>query len=378
MKLKLFIISFLLVTNAFSNTLPLSWITENENGKVIFIEEQTQHYIENILDIHSEVLEEIHEQKQLGFKMNQMVTDFSVSKSGLLGLSALKAKKAVEFKWKKKSSSKEINEADIVIDVADDKMDIEAYTYEIYELARASKKVKKTKYLRSHIRNQLKKVNTILEGIDVKEFGHWKLDGLRVDLNISGEGKVTFLSKFGMDLRVRLDFKINQKNKSSMVTSSSQINDFTKKILSDLEASLSQYDFGNYQVKKVNIGLGLSHKRNIFGLSSSKMGFIGYFRFKPIAHSLDSHSIALESEYDYIDDEEVEKGNMSILIGRKTFRSGIKKSLDILSFFSHRKERKGHWELSEIKSVFELTKSGFLGLASTSSTSLLEIELKRK
>jgi hypothetical protein len=97
----------LLIPQAFAQTLPLDWVNEyaqQNKGQRQQGLDSSGEYVDHIFGLQQETLNQ-HENQNSGLSLSRFATAFSVSKSGLMGFSSLKATHAVEIHWEKNKRS---------------------------------------------------------------------------------------------------------------------------------------------------------------------------------------------------------------------------------------------------------------------------------
>lgn len=391
MKYLIFLLLYTHIASAAS--LPSNWVSETsqksspESASKNLAE--TYNYIDSVLGIQEKVLLGREDKTSNGFKFTHYVTEFSLSKSGLFGLSALKATTAVEVKWSRSSLAK-MKTLEVVSDleVTDDSVEALALTAtQLEALALSTGKVDPSPVLRNNIEVALNRVKTMTEQMDHIDFPGWKLASLRLDLSIGANGQVWTFANAGATVRLRLDWKKIKTSSGNKGLVKNHAASFINKILYDFNQVYKEQDLAGFKVKMVNVGVGLSRKGGFLGLSSTKMGIMGYLRFVPVPSShktavpvIEADSAIATDDIEYLSEEEESlKSFGPLTLKRSKWRAGLVKGLEMAKFFAGSASRfQNNWQVNEIKTVFELTKNGFLGLAASSATGAIETELVRK
>lgn len=389
--MKFFLSLFFVIHSAYASTLPVDWIVESHEKKgppVTSVQLQgARNFLEKVLSIQEKVLLSKEDKQVQGFRFSHYITDFSVSKSGLFGLSSLKGRSAVEFGWKKKNDSKGLAEEAQVEIEGDSPRSLKLSADQIEEIAVSTGKVKSSPLLRQNIETSLMEARTIMSEVNVMDFPGWKLGGLRLDLNIGANGRVWFFSKVGAVVRIRINWKRTKvtAHGKAVAPVNGNTNRFVSKVLYDLDKIYSGGSIAGFKVKVVNIGVGVTQKGSVLGLfGSASAGFIGHLRFEPVKKSLPDTTPMTDSslpteDIEYVGNEESGKGMNFLFIPRNKWRDGLRKSLRLATFFASSASRfNGKWQITDMKTEFELTKSGFLGLASTSANSIIALELGKE
>lgn len=378
-------------------TVPMSWVNEQAAGQKSSAAAtaksliETREYLDTVLDVQEKVLMSREEKNVGGFKFSHYITDFSVSKQGLFGLSALKAQSTVWVKWQKvevpAAEPAPVNNVVAIEDDSEAALDLTAG--QIEELAVSSGKVGYSRRLRRNIRNSLGQVKTMMNQVELVRFPSFELSGMWLDLSFGANGKVWLFANAGALVRVRIDWKkVNKAPANNALTAvNSKNSNFVNKVLFDLNEVYAKQDVGGFKLNMVNVGVGMSQGFGFFGLGKSKAGFMGYLRFRPVAKTAEApvtpvvtvdSAIATEG-IEYVGEEAQGPEAMNVSIPRAKFREGLVKGLNMAKFFAGSTQRfEKKWKVTELKPIFEVTKSGFLGLASTSATGVIELELVRK
>ncbi len=336
----------------------------------------------SIVDAHAKALEQMESDSlPNGFKLTEMVTDLAVSKTGLLGLAALKSNNGVEIKWKKakRPSLIEENEVDIVVNPEITERELSNLSDTIYKIAESSGKVKTSPFLRSYIEDSLKEVQENIQNIEVTRFKNWKASGLRFDLNFGANGQLWFVARAGVTLRIRMEWKLI--DNSSLTPPSILKNEsrFVLKILDALSRSLETVTLRNFNPTRICIGVGASYKRGFFGLWKYSAGFIGWLSFTPVQNLTFNKSLqtlplqVLAEDFSFGDDEKASK------IPHSKFVEGMTRSLETAAFFADNADTSSSqvWQVAEIKTVNDISYKGLFGLSDFTTRGIVEIDFKR-
>lgn len=387
-----------MIGQAFAGThLATDWVSENSTLATAEVAEA----YESILNAQGSALDKMSEQKAsqkilpFGFNMNEMVTDMAVTKSGLLGLAAMKANTGVEIKWKKIASLKAIeNEnVDFVIESEVSDAEVGDIADSIRNVVLASGKIKDSTQLRSNIHEALQKVREQVKGIEVTTYNQWQARSLRLDLNFGVNGKVFFFAKAGVALRLRMEWKLKEVALTNNKLAS--LNDQTKfvvKTLAELNVALAKVSVPGFEPSKVMIGVGVSHKRNFFGIWKYSAGFVGWLGFVPVNVSNNKSIVPVNIPVTLLNEEFTIGGTDEAAafkiwwpwrkrtITHTSFATGMEKSVQTAAFFAQRADANSsaHWRVEEVKTVNDISHTGFFGLADLSARGIVEIDFKRK
>jgi hypothetical protein len=194
----------------------------------------------------------------------------------------------------------------------------------------------------------------------------------RLDLSLSHSAPVLGLTNVGADTRVRLEWKISSNNKANYLKKDQKI---VRWLLKDVGHALNKTRTPKgFRLDTVAIGLGVSQK-GLLNFSKIKGSTTGIMFFK-VKNSKENTISEKTKEGLY----SMDKGNEKILsyFKRSKLRKGIAKSLKISNWFSKRfSNRNAKWHINKFKASFSISYSGFLGLASTSGKSLVELYYKK-
>jgi hypothetical protein len=332
---------------------------------------------QEILNVQSEALESISTQKGLpgGYQFTEMITDLGVSKQGILGFSALKAGVAVEIKWKRKTTQKNYTltpDAQVTIPQDASPRELTQYSEAIAEIVETSGKVQTTQ-LKEKIQRALTQVQAQIGEITYAQFGGWELGGFRVDLNFGANGEISFISRVGTSVRVRLEWSIVQRNKQNVTSQSLLVG----QILKDLDSSALDSTDSDFKAVKVSVGVGASVKKKFFGLWKYNTGFMGFLVFTPVPRTKTNLLYpAVDLFMDGFDSDEKGFGTSRVKIN---LRQGFVKCRNTAERFVARasKAPARTWYVSDIKSIYDVSKTGIFGLADVSSRGVIEIDYKR-
>jgi len=303
-----------------------------------------------------------------GFRMNEMITDIAVSRTGLLGLSALKANSGVEIRWKRKThsdlSSDEKVDASFEGDTSTD-----AATDVVVKLVLASGKVKVTPKVRKRIHQSLGQIKKLVDEADGSVPGNWDFKGARFDLNFAASGEVFFFAEAGPNLRLRMEWNHRKGNTKGH----SQAARFIRKTMNVLNAVSPEIVLPGFTTRQLSIGVGTTYKGD-FGVWKYSSGFMGFLIFVPNT----SKSFYVPSEESFIIGGLDEKNLQVTSLSSERFVTGLRKSLRTASFFADASRSLfGSWTVSEIKTVNDISHTGLFGLADFTTRGALEIDFRR-
>lgn len=324
--------------------------------------------VDHIMSVQQETLEKMDSDKHAKVKLTQLLTSFAVSKSGLFGLSALGTSSNTTLFWTKKTSSIVKDEVKtFAISDNDDELSLQMKIDDITDYLVSEGKVKDSSKLRENLDQAMRKGHELFEDMDGLESVNWKVGGYRLDLSISASGVVYPFTKIGENVRLWLEWtKTARKPKTT--TPNTKATRFVTTVLNDIEVASTKVDLPHFELQNLYVGLGEDLKTGLFGFGSASFGFVGYVKFvkkpKPALamNALDADSDS--DEYPVIQEEAVNKSG-ALSISRNKIRNGIVNSLKYVQFFANKSEKieTTHWEMTQIREIASISKSGFFGLS---------------
>lgn len=335
-----------------------------------------------VLQAQGAALESFSEDRKsrlAGFRLTELVTNLSLSKSGVLGLSALDAETAVEIAWGRvMAKSSESAEAQLSLPVPETPHALGQVRDAVIELVAQSNKVKPSPKLAAAIEYALAQSATLAGSIAVTELGGFYVDALRLQLNFSAGGELLSFDSVKTALRIRLDWKLQRKRMSydkSWAPSAA-----TKLVVQTLKAFTLAADrspvLQGFALEKIGVGIGGSVKTGSIGLWSTKVGFLGVIFLKPLP-SDKRRAVELPKNFDA--SEIVPKKGPGPALTPARLVAGLERALALSArlsapLFSARGPR---WQVVSFKPSFELEQSGLFGLARTSGAAMVEVEYAR-
>lgn len=377
-----FIITLLVVFPAFAGQVPSSWIRESGNKSVENLEGLTKSF-SNILNLQEGALNQsqllsrnLPKQNFSSWSLKGQKTDLAISRSGLFGLSAVKGTSAVELSWKMKSTKEDVQiatKSDVLLDTRMNEKQVLAAVRPFYKVLLKNNKKSEFKWRAKNFEDHVLRYHRALKSISPLVHRQFVPSKFRLDLTSSYSSPLFGISDLSGDMRVRLEWKIARGKKGSTNQHHVEDREVVKNLLLDLGSALENVDTPKgYKLKTIGVGLGIS-KGNFLSFSNVKAGITGELFFTKTKKSM----------VDYIDGRENMNGLYRLETGkgnkilssftRRKFRKGIKKSFSISKWFSKRLSRQQFrkWEVNKMKASFSLSNKGFLGLADTTSKSLV-------
>lgn len=347
-------------------------------------------------------------------------SDLSVSASGLLGVLSFKGSPSLSVYWQKREaftqrepSAFSDNVSDLPVfylDSAATQQQAERQVDEIYKTVLASGHVRGGGTLRSNLKGAVANFREVVHALSVAPAGaHWFASRLRVDLDISASGKVSYGSVGGA-LRVRLEWFHVQSDRerdpsptSATTPMQSSILELVKAMTEDLSSAASTPPIG-FRATGFNVGLGFGASGNIGVVKGSAQATcILYFsqangkRRKPrAAHSLASSGaswylidpnpsaealrLAGRSGIEMVRSAVAASPEVMFKVDRRQFRKGLEKAFKIGSYFAQiAAEPSGRdWAISTIKPGFAMSVGGSLGLVKLTGSATAQLEFQNQ
>lgn len=435
---KLFLILILAIFSANSTKaappapiLPSSWLVTNEFSEIKPISEalekkqiaKVEENLDEIFSAQTSALEKSaknistdssanNDDNYVPWRLVAMITDLGISKKGLIGLLTWKGTAGVSFYWFKKEKNKEAENfsklsepTTILVNDASSPAELDTQIESTIQGLMATRKIENEKELRNNFRQTVYEFAAISSQIEnLKPTSSWGVSKVRMDLSIDGSGKVSFAPSFGVNVRLRLEWAVNAKNKSAKLVPEKNkinipdmqnimavLNQDVKKVMSEEPKSKK------FKAKTIRLALGISASKTI-GLvnGTAKTVFHVYLSKKnPPLSSLNKVVAESQSPLLLIENTPSEKnlslanslGNLVELrknkdssdaiyrLDREKFRNGLKKSIEMSGIFSERaaKYEKKNWGLKRIKTNIEVSLSGAVGLTTLTGSATAEI-----
>lgn len=364
MKNILFFVMIFWVQVAFAHlNVSKDFITESVTDEKLVVNSKEDEFskdLDRILDTQEESFDSIV-QSDPQLKLTQLLTSFSVSKSGLLGLSAVGVNSATTLFWnRKKSPAKEEVKSFLLTD-DEDEFKLQMKIDEVSDYLVRQNRVKDKTKLRKNLEKVMKKAQLILSSIDSVESPNWRVGGYRLDLEITVSGAVLPFTKIGENVRLWIEWTRNPSRLKKSETENKTTH-FVSAILEDIESATANVNLPQFELQNLYVGLGEDAKTGLFGIGATNLGFVGYVKLvkKPKTSFIETSSGAV--------DYPIIHGNNFTKLGRvfrKKLREGITRSVKFAEYFARRaeKSKSKNWELSTIREIATITKSGFLGLS---------------
>ncbi len=361
-------------------TAPDDWWSESHVDSKNMVGQQEK-VISNVLDevfsVQNEVLSE-SKSKNSHFKLSEYSSGFSVSKTGLFGLSALKATQAIEVFWKKnKTSETELKVKELELTYSQNSKIRSSQIDLILDVVKKSSSVLDIFMFSTNLRKYLGDINYMFANIYGNKWKNWRFDGLRSDLFISSDGSISPVASIGAALRVRIEWKWDPTEEDQTVTNLSSL---ITNLLNDLDYVLNENVYEQFDLSKAYVGIGYSSGLEFFGLATAGYSLMAYARFVKI----DDKNIVLDESITgdsyQVAEPTNNKGLFNYLkIKRNKWRSGLRKAIKMSSLFLvAASSAYENWSIYKVQTTFKMGHRGWLGFSSISTKAALQLVFKRK
>ena len=377
--MKKLILASIITLGAQAQQLPASWYQEKAelNNKENNLESLSA-YMDKVLTVQENVLEksEAPLNKGLsGWSLSGQKTDLAISKSGLLGLAALKATKAVELSWSQVSTEKDAQAnapADVELNSAMSEEQLLAAVKPAYKVLLKNLPEREYSWRAKNFEDHVLRYHRAMKGVAALESSTYTPDKFRLDMSVSFSSPLFGFTKLSGDTRLRLEWKIIPSQEKDLTAKDQKV---VRKILEDVDRALKEVKVEEgYKLDNLSIGLGLSQK-NLLSFSKVKGSIMGHLFLKKTSKKSNLVSQTTEETYAWMGEED---NKVLGLFKRSKFRKGIEKSFKLTNWFSRQfKGRQSKWVISKFKTAFTLSYSGFLGLSGTSSSSSVSFTFKK-
>jgi hypothetical protein len=366
--------------------------------------------------------------------MEYLMTDLSVSVSGVLGSLVMKGSPAITFIWRKQSPhathsflSAPMVSAPSATDVpAELSITSETSEHEMtmqlepaIRMALSTGRVKDEKKLRGNLQVAARDFQSLASGIGQNPGREWWVSRLRLDLTVEATGAVTPTIGVGGDLRFRFEWHRIMKAgspppatapKLAMLGSikGSSLNEFISSMSEDLSVlSETGKQPEGFKAYSFRVGLGMSAKGDI-GITKSSASLIGQVYFsRDVAKPKVNPKFALAA-FNYVGTGS-EPGTINLIesttapkselhqrfarangfgmmvettgnqvvykVDRSRMRKGLQRAAQMGQFFGKHSatSSKGKWKVFEMRTAVDLSLTGKVGLTEVAGLATAEI-----
>lgn len=365
------------------------------------------------------------------WRAEYFMTDLSLTGGGKLGALSGKGTATIRGYWRKQGpeklniqnenstneitgESEEGRNADVVINEETTEDEIVTQLNPAIKAAVATGKVKDTPVLRENLLHAARDFKAIALGLSTTDQDlPWWVSRFRLDFTVDVAGRIEPIGLIGGETRFRFEWhRIKRKSLSLTPNVSSfsarellvskNLNDFIVNTSYDLEEAFSGHEKHGLLAHQMRIGLGISIKGNI-GVVKGSAGIVGQIYFtRNVDRPIVRPSKLVESELDdsfFVIERNPSKENLELAkassievesnsfsgestfeeavykVGRKNFQKSLKKAAKISNFFAKRAKKANFksWRLYELRTAFDTSLGGTLGLATLTGSVTAQI-----
>lgn len=344
--------------------------------------------------------------------LEAFTTELAVMNSGLIGVLTGKGTATVQAYWRKQEpkTTKSIEEKHSTMlfeeNDAFDSLNAEeisnedSFTRELEPIIKSvlsTKKVKDELAFRRNIETAAHDFMDLINSFQTETKSKWWVSGVRLEFSVSASGKLVPAApvvSVGGDVRVRFSWKrIKQKNSIAKLTPrqvksplQNKIQNFVTTLTRDLDEALDE-NLDGFKPYAFRIGLGFTASGNV-GIAKSSASAIASVSFAtdvkaPVVRSKPMDASAAISPLLLVENKpsdrhiqfatnnaipfSLEKNNARAVftIDNGKFKNGLKKAVKMASLFvkAGKSASSAKWKLYQIKTGFDLSITGDVGLA---------------
>lgn len=344
--------------------------------------------------------------------MEYLLTDLSVSASGLLGALVMKGTPAVTFIWRKQHSVRpsvqdNVRETvDLSVTNATSEDDMAMQLEPAIRMAAASGRVKNKEKLRASLLSAARDFQAMGGSIGENPGHEWWVSRLRLDLTLDAAGTVTPVVGVGGEIRFRFEWHHVMKSapvvaKMAFGVPSSKMRDFISATAEDLSALSDETPKPEgFKAYCYRVGIGISASGDI-GIAKSTASLMGQVYFsrdvaKPKVHAFsaellpdtinviestqspraESHALyATANGISFTRATDTRGDEIVYKVDRKKIRKGLMRAAKMgLIFGRHAGQSKGRWKVYELRTGLDLSITGKAGLTQLSGLATSEID----
>lgn len=375
--MRIILLTLLFSLNVHALKLPAAWYSEDEQKADLTIPNELNDLLSTIFTLQKEALEK-NSSRHKTFALSEYSSGFSITSTGLFGLSALSAQRGVELFWKKtETKAHELEQRSIELEFSENKMIENFQIAQLTDLILQGASILSVTDLKLNLQKYFKDLRHMFNEVSGNRWNNWRFDGVRTDLFIGADGSISKFANIGAKLRLRIEWKYTPKVESKKLTNMS---DLISNLLVDIDQTLGQRIYESFDLEKIYIGVGYFSKLGLYGIASTDYALMGHARF--VRSSPKEGDINIEP---VSNDLKIINGtkNKSIIglfnLTRKRWRRGLSKILNMSdTFLTAAAPKNGQWSIYKVKTHFQLSVTGWLGFSTTKTTAAVEMVFKRK
>ena len=376
--MRIILLTLVFSLNAYALKLPSSWYREHEEKSISANPYgELNDLLSNIFTLQREALEK-NSSNHSKFTLSEYSSGFSISSSGLFGLSALSAQRGVEVFWKKnETNSNKLEERAIELEFSQNKMIENFQIAQLTDLILQGASILSVADLKLNLQKYFRDLNQMFNEVSGNRWNNWRFDGVRTDLYIGADGSISKFANIGAKLRLRIEWKYTPKIESKKLTNMS---DLISNLLVDIDQSLKQRLYESFDLEKIYIGVGYFSRLGLYGIASTDYALMGHARFVRSSPTENDRNIEPVSNDLKIINETKNKSIIGIFnLTRKRWRRGLAKILNMSDpFLNAAGMKEGLWSIYKVKTHFQLSVTGWLGFSTSKTTAAVEMVFKRK
>lgn len=211
--------------------------------------------IDNLMAVQQQSLEKI-EAEHAKISLTQMLTSFSISKTGLFGLSALSSSSNTTLFWnKKKTVAKTVEAKAFEINAEEDELALQMKIDDVTEYMVRNNKVNDASKFRDNLDLVMRKAHGIFNDVANLETLNWRVGGYRLDLAVAASGKITPFTKVGENVRLWIEWT-RPAHKPAAAPANTKITRFVSQVLNDTEQATLKVNLPNFELSNVYVAVG--------------------------------------------------------------------------------------------------------------------------
>ena len=425
-----FLISIILINFSIASfaEMPKNWYCIDDNsektGNQFKWEEPNKEFDKDVNDLfeaqgdsYEALLQEsnyAHGKSNNSWELSVVRSQLALSADGVLGVLALKGTVAAELRWFRKSFLKEYDSNyDSLTDGAAhatfnpnmSNAEIDDILNTIVEKTFQTGRIANRDLMLSGLREKVNKTRGMLFGVPNTSYLPFSLFRLRIEIIFGASGRVLPIMTAGGDVRIRLDWELDQayrSNKGSQQPQTERISSdsFEKLVIAfsqDMGVLEKREPFGSkFRVKGFQIRVGQTTGGQVgVANASGSIGGMLFFKknrsirfdknyqlsdpentsFNLIRSEIPEHTESSFVLSDSYIDKDSQKSSITA-INRQRFRQGLKKAEKIGSYLMEQagRAKQRNWELREIRTDYQFSLAGNIGIATIGGFGELRIE----
>lgn len=367
------------------------------------------------------------------WRFEYLMTDLSLTGSGLIGALTAKGTATVRAFWRRQGpkptaedylmtapESEKNEEPILTFNENTTTDDILRQMEPAVKLAVATGKVKDTPDLRKNLLAAGEEFQMIAMCIPSND-AHlpWWVSRFRLDFSVDAAGRVEPVGYVGGEVRFRFEWhRIKRKETKFLPTNyttltarqmklKDSIKDFVTNTAGDLQEAFNEHSGLSFKAHQIRIGIGISVKGEL-GVIKGAAGIVGQIYFnrevhRPVLYPVKPKSLLADSEdtnssFYIIEKNPIQShiqlaqakgisfesqssgGNFTEVIykiDRKLFRKGLKKAAKISKFFAKRAQKSNgkKWKVYELRTAFDASLSGGLDAVTIGGSTTAQISM---